>query len=208
MSKDWSKLAENFDDLQRYITGEATDTQIKKELETLKDLGDVLELACGIGNYTKNLSPQSKSILATDISEEMVRVAKEKLNSYANIKVKKADCYKTGLKSRGYNTIFMANLIHVASEPEEVLKESYRLLKNKGRLVIVSFTADGMSFINKLIMIYRYLRAFGPPPKGGTPFSLKTLTEAVNNNGFKVKEAKLLGDKQSKAMFIVARKSE
>ncbi len=32
MPKDWSKLAENFDDLQRYITGKAIDKMIKIDI--------------------------------------------------------------------------------------------------------------------------------------------------------------------------------
>ncbi len=206
MSKDWSNLAKNFDELTRYIVGETTEKMIHEELSTLDKLGSVVELGCGIGSYTKILSPKSKSILATDISKDMLSEARKRLKPFANVEIKKADCYKTGLEDKKYNTVFMANLIHVVEKPDKALEEAHRLLKKGGKLIILSFTADGMSFLNKITMLYRYLRAFGPPPKGGTRFSLKMLTDFVNNHNFKVEEAKLLGDKQMKAIFVVASK--
>ncbi len=204
MEKDWSNLAENFDALQRYITGEETDKQIKQALSQLGALGKVLELGCGNGNYTKVLSSNSQSILATDISASMVEVAKRQLADFANITVQTADCYATGLPAKHYDTVFMANVIHIIKYPDKALQEAQRVLKKDGKLIIVSFTMDGMRFIDKIKMIYRFLRAFGKPAREGTPFKLKTLTDFVKRQGFQVETARLIGDRQSKAMFIVA----
>ncbi len=204
MEKDWSNLAENFDALQRYITGEETDRQIKQALSQLGALGHVLELGCGNGNYTKVLSGNSQSILATDISASMVEVAKRQLADLANITVQTADCYATGLPENQFDTVFMGNVIHVVKYPDKALQEAQRVLKKDGKLIIVSFTMDGMSLINKIKMIYRYLKAFGKPAKEGTPFKLETLTDFVKQQGFQVETATLIGDHQSKAMLIVA----
>ncbi len=206
MEKDWSKLAENFDDLQRYITGEPTDTIIKESLSNLKNAGDLIEFGCGIGNYTKTLAKLSNSILATDISSEMVRVAKEKLKDFSNVQVQEANCYGTDFEDKTYDTVFMANLIHVVQDPQKALAEAHRLLKNGGKLVIITFTPEKMSFGAKIKMTARYLKAFGVPPKGSTPFTVKTLTEFAAKNNFKIESAELLGNKQSKAVFIVAKK--
>ncbi len=204
MEKDWSNLAENFDALQRYITGAETDKRIKQALSQLGALGHVLELGCGNGNYTKVLSINSQSILATDISASMVEVAKRQLADFANITVRTADCYATGLPANRYDTVFMANVIHVVKYPDRALQEAQRVLKKGGKLIIVSFTMNGMNLINKIKMIYRYLKVFGKPAKEGTPFKLDTLTDFVKQQGFQVETATLIGDHQSKAMLIVA----
>ncbi|PID27009.1 MAG: hypothetical protein CR982_07480 [Candidatus Cloacimonadota bacterium] len=206
MEKDWSNLAENFDDLQKYIVGDVIDKIIKDELLNLKNLGNVIEFGCGVGNYTKPLASSSNSILATDISDDMIKFAKEELVDFSNIKVEKASCYGTDFEDKSYDTVFMANLIHVVKDPKKVLEESHRLLKDGGKLIIVSFTPDGMSLTNKMKMIAKYLKTFGPPPKGSTPFKLKSLTEFVSTHNFKIEISKLLGKKESKAIFIVAEK--
>ncbi len=206
MEKDWSNLAKNFDDLQKMVTGEAVDKIIKSELSKLKDLGNLLELGCGNGNYTKTLAPNSTAVLSTDISEDMVEVAKEKLKDFSNVIVQTANCYETDLDSSSYDSVFMANLIHIISEPQKAIDEVRRILKDNGRFIIISFTGDGMSAIEKIKLGTRYIKYFGEPPKTGTKFSLATLKEFVSNNNFIIEDAKLLGEKMSKAMLVVARK--
>ncbi len=206
MEKSWSEIANNFDEIQEYVTGKEVDRKIKAELADLKGLGQVLELACGNGNYTRTLAKEAEKILATDISEDMISCAKKKLEDLENIDFMKADCYETGLDSSTYDTVFMANIIHVVHKPDVAIEEAKRLMKDEGRLVILSFTPDGLSVIAKMKLISRYLKAMGKPPKGGTKFTLKTLKAFVLEHGFEVEEAKLISTKMASAIFLVARK--
>lgn len=206
MEKDWSAIAENFDSLQRYIVGAETEAQIQAELGKLSALGNVLELGCGNGKHTAVLAANSAHILATDISKAMLQVAQQRLAPFAHVTLQAADCYATGLQDGRFDTVFMANLIHVVAKPEQALAEAHRLLKPDGRLIIVSYTQDGMSLWNRLKMIYRYLKVFGKPAQKGTPFGLNTLTEFVNHHQFKVEHAERLGNRQSQAVFVIARK--
>lgn len=205
MEKDWSVNAKNFDELQRYIVGEETENQIKNQLASLNNLGNVLELGCGNGKLTVSIAPNSKHITATDISQEMLQVAKARLTTFDNITVQQADCYATDYDDNSFDTLFMANLIHGIAKPEQALNEALRLLKPNGSLIILSYTKDGLTPLNKLKMIYRYLKVFGKPPQQGTSFGLKTLIDFINDHHFKVETANLLGNKQSKAMFVVAK---
>ncbi len=173
-----------------------------------KEYGKILELGCGNGNFTQSLVNQSNTILATDISKGMLAVAEQRLSAFDNVSVGQADCYNTGLEAGAYDTVFMANLIHVVAEPDKLIKEVRRLLKADGRLIIASATTDSMSFIAKVRLIYRYLKAFGKPPKGGTKFTLQALKNFIVQYSFRLEEAKLLGSKQSKALFLIARKRE
>ncbi len=205
MEKDWSHLAEHFDEYQLYITGKESDVMIKDELSKLRDLGNLLELGCGMGNYTKALASNCSSILATDISADMVQSAKRELANFSNIRVEEANCYETHFEDEAYDSIFMGNLIHVVAKPSTALQEAYRLLKPNGRLILISFTSEGMAFFPILRMTFRYLKTFKKPPKG-TPFNLGTLTTFVEKHHFVVEEGKLSGSQQSKFVYIVARK--
>jgi ubiquinone/menaquinone biosynthesis C-methylase UbiE len=205
--KDWSKLAVHFDKLQEYIVGNEVMDLLKCEFDKLNDLGYLLELGCGNGTYTKMIEHATRKILATDYSGDMVKAAKKKLNDYKNIEIQQADCYDLKFPDSTFDSIQMANLIHVVADPQKAIDEVHRVLKTNGTLVVTSFTMDGMTFFNKIMMIYKYLKTVGKPPTSGTRFGLKSLTEFIAKNGFKVKESKLVGN-TSKAIYIVARKNE
>ncbi len=203
--KDWSKIAKDFDDRQDFIVGESTSRIIEKYLSEIKDLGQTLELGCGNGKYTKLIAKNADTILATDISDEMINVAKDKLKSFNNIKLECSDCYETKYNDSFFDSVFMGNLIHVILKPEKALSEAYRILKNNGRLILISFTTDGMTPENVSFLFERYLEKFGSPPKISTPMTLKSLKEMVEKCNFVVQRAELIGD-DTKAMFVIASK--
>lgn len=57
----------------------------------------------------------------------------------------------------------MANLLHVIPEPEKAAPEGRRVLKEDGRLIVISFTTEAMTLFSKLGIAYRYLRTYGKP---------------------------------------------
>ena len=54
---------------------------------------DVLEIACGTGYWTPLISGTARSILATDINEEVLEVARHKIYPNRNVEFKIADAY-------------------------------------------------------------------------------------------------------------------
>ena len=201
--KDWSKMAKNFDELQDYIVGEETSFIISKELAKLHRLGNVLELGCGNGKYTRQIIHASKNITATDFAPEMVDAAKEKLEDLENLHIEKADCYKLKYEDNSFDTVFMANLIHVVLEPEEALAEAKRVLKKDGKLILLSFTPDGMTLENIENMKRKYLEVFGSFPDKKVPMMLKDLVSMVEAKEMAVNKAELIGS-DTKAMFVIA----
>ena len=199
----WSRFAKDFDDKQNYVTGKYVNELVKTKLKSQKSLGKVLEFACGNGAYTKSIIDQSSSIIATDYSEEMIEVSKNIFKNNDKVKIEQANCHNSHYEDEIFDTILMANLIHVIDNPKNVLKECNRLLKPDGILLMTCFTIDGMNIFNKVALFYRYLKTFGSLPKARTPFKLKDLSELVENNNFNVEEAILLGE-ITKAIFLKA----
>lgn len=202
----WSRFAADFNERNKYVVGQKTIDIIQDKLKQQKNPGRLLELGCGNGEYTEAVSMGAENVIATDFSDEMIETAKNILKANTKIKVEKADCLNAHYGDKSFESVFMANLIHVISDPEKLLQESRRILKPDGRLMVMSFTGDGMSFFNMLGMIIRYLKTYGKPPKSGTNFGLKKLTAFIEKNSFQIEEAVLLGEK-TKAVFIRARKA-
>ena len=106
-----------------------------------------------------------------------------------------------------FDTVFMANLLHIIKNPSHALGESCRILKPGGLLITVDLTGYGMKKFEMLKLGFRYLRKIGKPPKADkgnlSPDDLESL---AGNAGFKVKEIELFGDK-IKALYLRCRKN-
>ncbi len=204
--KDWSAFAEEFEQLQEYVVGKESLAICKEKIASLPLLGELVEFGCGNGTYTELVAKLATHVTATDIAEDMLNMARAKLEHYEHVQFEQRDCYDSKFPGSAFDTVLMANLIHVVHDPAKALQEAHRILKDHGRLVLLSFTADGMKFFDMLRLIYRYWKTFGAPPKKGTPFKLSSLTEFVNKHDFSVQEASLIGHK-TKAIFLVAQKN-
>ena len=204
----WSKYTCNYDDVQEYVVGKTVRQEIVKKINNERDLGEVIEFGCGTGYFTKVAARNAKSVIATDLSDKMLEIAETKLKEFQNITVQKADCRATSFIPGKFDTVFIAHLIHVIKNPLKTLKESFRILKSGGLLIITSYTGYGMNFFERMKLIIRYLKKFGKPErysKGNlSPCELICLVE---NAGFRVEDVKLIGN-ETKALYLKGRKAE
>jgi len=204
----WSKYTCNYDDIQEYIVGKAVRQEIIKGLNDERDPGEVIEFGCGTGYFTKVIARNAKSVIATDLSDEMLEIAEKELEEFYNVTVQKADCRVTSFTSGKFDTVFIAHLIHVIKNPSKTLKESFRILKSGGLLIITSYTGYGMNFFEKMKLAIRYLKKFGKPERHSKGnLSPGELICLVENAGFKVEDIKLIGNK-IKALYLKGRKVE
>ncbi len=199
----WSRFANDFEQRNTYVIGKSDINLIFKNVESLPPMDNVLELACGDGVYSKILAKNSKRLLATDFSEEMVKASKERLKSFNNVTVEKANCFDLQYSDKSFDTVFMANLIHIIPTPEKALEECKRVLKPGGNLIVVSYTLKEMKFIHKIGMGFRYLRTYGKPAQAGKNYSLSEACDLILSTGFKVEKSELLGEK-SKAFMVLS----
>lgn len=199
----WSKFADDFEERNNYVVGKESMAEILRIVSAQKVLGKTLELGCGNGTYSKILMHEATHLTATDFSDEMVAATQKRMENIENITIEKADCFHLAYPDSVFDTVFMANLLHIIPEPEKAGTESRRVLKKGGRLVVISFTTEGMIFSNKLGMIYRYLKTYGKPPSTAQKLTVKKAWDIIEGSGFKIEEATLIGNKV-KAIFIRA----
>ncbi len=196
----WSKTANDFEEKNNKIIGKESLRIVFDELEKQTHLGNTLELACGNGTYSKILVKNAENLTCTDWSEEMVAETKRRLKDFPNIKVEQANCFQLPYVDNSFDTVFMANLLHIIPNPEKALTEAKRVLKPNGQVIVIDFTATGVKFFDKIRMLYLFLKFYGKPPKGGQNVDDKKLSELLENTGFLVEFSKLIG-KKSKAAF-------
>lgn len=205
--KYWSKYSHSYDSGVDYVVGKALNQIIFEKL-SIEHLGEVIEYGCGTGYFTKAIAKNAKSVIATDLSDEMLEIARLKLKKCNNVSVQKADCENSSFQSGRFDSVLMANLLHVIENPIKALQESYRILKTGGLLLAVDYTGYSMDFFEKIKLIIRYFKQLGMPQRymrsNISPDEFATL---VKNAGFIEVETKLIGN-TTKALYLKCKKPE
>ena len=202
----WSRFQTSYDKNQEYVVGKDLLNELKENIMILPDLGEVLELGCGTGYFTETVALNADHVFATDLSDELLEIAREQIKKPAKITIQKENCMNTSFAPKQFDTVFMANLIHVIEKPSKVLQECYRLLKNDGLLIIASFTNYGMKPLGKIKLGIRFIRAWGKPPKFTHRFSPDSLNSLVKAAGFSIRESKIIGRK-TRSLFLICKKN-
>jgi len=200
----WSRFATDFEKHNNYVAGFKEIEFLKNKLLENKSLKKTLELGCGDGIFTEIIANNSDKVVATDWSDEMIEAAKLRYRNNKVIEIKKEDCLNLSFENHSFDTVFMANLLHVIPTPEKVLDECKRILKTDGQIIILSFTMHGMKFFHKIAMLYRYIRTYGKPPKESRVLSPKNVKEMLDKGGFETMNIDLIGDKM-KSVYAIAR---
>lgn len=202
----WSKYAAMYDDYAEYVMGKSLCLLLIKKLSGERDLREVVEFGCGTGYYTKAIALNALRVLATDLSDEMLDMARANLKEFPNVTIEKADCEGAAYPPERFDTVIIANVLHIIEDPKKALQESFRILKKRGSLIVISYTDYSMSWYDKMQLGIRYFLTFGmPPPWGLRSFSPEALQSIVEGIGFHIEELQLIGE-QPGAIYLKGRK--
>ena len=202
----WSRFPDTYDKRMEYVVGKELLDEIIQELNCLPELGELVEFGCGTGIYTEAIVPKAKSMLATDLSDSLLAVARTRIGDHPKVTIQKENCMATSFPSEALDSAFMANLIHVIESPSTLLEECYRILRKGGTLVIVTFTDKDMILWEKIKMGLRFVKSWGKPPAHTHSFSPDDLASMMTNAGFTIETSKVLGNR-TKAVYIIGRKT-
>ncbi len=199
----WSRYSASYDADAEYVVGRPLRTAIAERLRAERGLGDMVEFGCGTGFFTRVAAEQAQHIIATDLSDEMLEAAKTRLKDVGNVTVQKEDCERTSFPSFRFDTVLMANVLHTVKDPASALKEAYRILRDRGRLLVVSYTDYGTTWFEKFLLALKYFQKFGMPPASYRNYSPPELAQLAEEAGFAVKDLDLIRD-TAKAIYVTA----
>jgi len=107
----------------------------------LKKEDDVLELACGTGLITHRLGEYVHFWEATDYSEAMIRQAKkEQYPETVHFSVQ--DATALPYASETFDTVVIANTLHIVPDPVKILQDIRRVIKKDGILLAPCFIRE------------------------------------------------------------------
>ena len=106
--------------------------EVKKE-----QFHSLLDVGCGTGNTITLLNDQfpNKKYTGMDLSENMIKVAKKK--NISNALFMTGDAENMPFKDNEFDVIVCKESFHHYPNVEKFFKECYRILKKRGRLIIM-----------------------------------------------------------------------
>lgn len=120
----------------------------------LKGNMNILEIGCGNGVLWKeNLSvlPQNIHVTLSDISEGMLRDAKESIGKDSRFSYKRFDCHKIPWKEKTFDIVIANHVLFYFDDIDVVLKECKRVLKDTGSFVCSTYSQRHMKEITDLV---------------------------------------------------------
>lgn len=198
----WSRVAGTYEADHLYITGPDLVSAMQSKLAETIPNGDVIELGCGTGLFTRAYAPHCRAVIATDIALPMLEEASRNLPAMLNVSLQAADATGTGLPSQSADAVVLVNLLHIVPEPTAVLVEARRLLRPGGVVVVVDATLQGVSIRHRLSCAWRMISRWGLI--GRKDLNRDKLEGLVRAAGFQVLEASLIIGQSMNAAFVQA----
>lgn len=168
---------------------------------------DVLEIGCGTGTTALQLAPCTRSLLATDISANMIAIARDKLalQPVPGLSFSVADADGPAFAQGAFHAVLAFNLLHLAHDLDHTLAVAVQALRPGGLLISKTPCIKEMNpFITHLAL--PLMRAMGRAPHV-LRFSGAELQSAIEQQGMAIVSVERHGTRgKDIRVFIVARK--
>lgn len=173
--------------------------------ELLNGTDTVLEIGCGTGTTALRLAPHVARLVASDVSGEMIAIAREKAaaEGCANVEFVVGPAGEGPWPEHSFDAVLAFNMLHLVTDRAAVLARARRLLKPGGLLVSKTPCLGEM---NRLIgLAVPVMQAIGKAPHVAF-FKGAALQQEIEAAGFTILESARHGSGRKDArIFIVAR---
>jgi ubiquinone/menaquinone biosynthesis C-methylase UbiE len=185
----WDSYANKYDTFIEKRAEEAYDSLFKMFAADTVQSKKLLEIATGTGLISLSLCKQVPSITATDLSPEMIKIAKTKAEkqSVKNVFFDVQDVCNLSFPGKSFDTIIASNVLHLLFKPDLALLEMKRVLTNKGKIIIPAY-CHGQHLLSHCISRAMGFAGF----KARSRWSEKSFKSFVEKNGFKIIKSKRL----------------
>tara|TARA_Y100000385_G_scaffold291475_1_gene369718 strand:+ start:1766 stop:2419 length:654 start_codon:yes stop_codon:yes gene_type:complete len=204
----WDKASKNYDKTEErfeYIHNKSRE----KTKMYLKSSDIVLDYGCGTGTSSCEFANQVKEIHAIDISYKMIEIAEKKaaVSKIENVNFIQTDISDKRLKKESFDVILAFNMLHTVSNPQNVLRRIFELLKPKGLFISVTPCLGGkMSFfITIQILLVQILCKIGIIPIPIRRLKSSELDVLLANGNFQAIDTEKFY-KGASSYFIAAKK--
>lgn len=149
----WDKIAGVYDLFEKLYNGKCYDGTGDRVAQEINENDIVLECACGTGSISKPVAPKCRELLATDLSDNMMKRARKHCRECTNITFRKANIMSIESKDNCFDKVIAGNVIHLLDEPYKAVDELLRVCKPGGKVIIPTYINAGKSSSELLVRI-------------------------------------------------------
>ncbi|MBI9075854.1 MAG: class I SAM-dependent methyltransferase [Desulfatibacillum sp.] len=199
----WDKFAVKYDSFMKNLQP-AYDMIVQKIARYVEPSSDILEVAVGTGIIASRLAPLANRVCACDISPEMVKVAREKMEKLGlgNVELSVQDAYDLDYPPESFDAVIASNVLHVMIHPEKTLASVQRVLKADGVFIAPTY-CHGDSLKSRAISWLMSLAGF----KAFHKWSVESFRIFLAANHYEIIEFEVIRDKIP-LVFAAARKDK
>lgn len=153
--------------------------------ENIKDDTKILEVACGTGILTNEITKRYDNLdyTALDYAENMLNICHSKK---INAKFEMGDATNLNYPDNYFDIVIIANALHIAENPEKIVSEIKRCLKDDGLLYAPNFLAPH-KFTERFLM--SIIKKFGYNVHNG--FDIDGYIAFLEANGLNVNKKEI-----------------
>ena len=219
--KDYNLISDDFTRTRAFIPDD-----VKEMAEYAKPGDKVLDLGCGNGRFYELVENKNIDYTGVDNSKELIEICKKR---YPGAKFQTADGFKLPFSDNYFDKVFSVSVLHHIPSKElqlEFLKESKRVLKPEGLLVMRVWDFWKRKIFPKLFFKYTLLKIIGKsqldfkdvfwPWREGDGkikvdryfhcFTKKELENITKEAGFKINKSWKAGKDPRSNIYLVAQK--
>lgn len=164
---------------------------------------DLLEFGCGTGSTALLHAPYVRSILATDLSQEMIEIARRKADaaSVQNVRFETVPIEALNVPPESFDAVLGLSVLHLVEDLVGTLARVHALLRPDGLFFSNSVCVRDMGPLPTFLVKALGVSRLGPPV---TSFRSTELLASMDQAGFEV--VSTWRPAPNKALFAVCRK--
>jgi ubiquinone/menaquinone biosynthesis C-methylase UbiE len=140
----WERTAPKYDRVVTGVFGRPLSRARELTASAVAGAGTVLEVAAGTGLITAAIAPRVRQVIATDYSDSMLAVLRERLTSagLSNVEAVRRDIYALGYPAASFDAVVAGNVLHLVPDLERALDGLCFVLRPHGTLIAPTFVHD------------------------------------------------------------------
>lgn len=200
--KFWDRIARRY--AKKPVDDEAAyQGKLDATREFLRPDMEVLEIGCGTGSTAIAHAPYVRHIRATDISDAMIEIARDKASAAGveNLTFEALGIEDLDVADESVDAVLALSLLHLLEDRDAAIARIHAMLKPAG--IFVSNTVclgDNMKWFRLVAPLGRWLGVF-PLVR---VFTRSELKESLTGAGFRIEHS---WQPDKRVVFVIARKS-